>query len=236
MRYIYSITISLFLLGCSTNDIDYTLARMAGNKPAGFFALNSVEEVNKWSFKTKDYKALPPMTYKKDWGLMSPWNGAYIYGGISFGIENPDVNEKGLSVGYGINMSSSITTYEEREKAIEYKKNQYIQSNIKYGKDKYGREGNINVHYETHGKENYPCIVREVRDIKRGIKKISYDCYKFNPERTMAKSVVIRLVYTKSPTLPKELEPLAKEYTYKDLLKRSQRVLDSLYIKDGWDE
>jgi hypothetical protein len=47
---------------------------------------------------------------------------------------------------------------------------------------------------------------------------------------------VIRLVYTKVPTLPKELEALAQEYTYEDLLKRSQRVLDSLYIKDGWEE
>jgi hypothetical protein len=115
MKYIYSILISLFLLGCSTKDIDDVLAATSGNKPPQFFKFTSPEKVEKWYFETKDYKALPPQTYQKDWELMSPWNGAYIYGGISFGIENPDVNEKGLSIGYGINMNSSSGKYEKRE-------------------------------------------------------------------------------------------------------------------------
>ena len=97
-------------------------------------------------------------------------------------------------------------------------------------------EGNIHVHYETHGREHYPCIVNERRNLKRGVKEIIYDCYKFNPERMMAKSVVISFIYTKSPNLPKQYKQLAKEYTYEDLLKRGERVLDSLYIKDGWEE
>jgi hypothetical protein len=42
--------------------------------------------------------------------------------------------------------------------------------------------------------------------------------------------------YTKAPTFPKELESLSKEYTYEDLQERAKRMLDSLYIKDGWDE
>ncbi len=166
---------SLFLFGCSTKDIDDVLAATSGNKPPQFFKFTSPEKVEKWYFETKDYKAFPPQTYKKDWELMTPWNGAYIYGGISFGIEH-------------------------------------------------------------HGKENYPCVVIETGYSDRGVKKKSYDCYKFNPERTTAKRVLVSLIYTKSPNLPKRYQSLAKEYTYEDLLKRSKRVLDSLYIKNGWDE
>jgi len=97
-------------------------------------------------------------------------------------------------------------------------------------------EPNDTLTIEHYGKENYPCIVIKTSKPKQGKKEKIYACYKFNPKRTIAKSMTIHLTYTKSPTLPKELEPLAKEYTYEDLLKRSQRVLDSLYIKDGWDE
>jgi len=219
-------------LGCSTNDIDYTLARMAGNKPAGFFALDSVEEVNKWSFETNDYKALPPNTYKKDWELMSPWNGAYIYGGISFGIENTDVNEKGLLVGYGINMNSSIDKYGDRAKAVDTKDYNYI-SDLK---NTYTNKKMAKMYYEVHGKENYPCIVTETGFSDRGVKTKSYGCYKFNKEKTKAKKVGITFIYTKSQKLPQAYQNLAKEYTYEDLLKRGQRVLDSLYIKDGWEE
>ena len=99
-----------------------------------------------------------------------------------------------------------------------------------------GETINVNLHYETHGKENYTCIVNSSYNLNQGVYEKYYGCYKFNKQRTMAKKVGITFIYTKSPTLPKKLEPLAKEYTYEDLLKRGQRVLDSLYIKDGWDE
>lgn len=99
-----------------------------------------------------------------------------------------------------------------------------------------GETINVNLHYEIYGKENYTCLVNESYNDKYGKKVKYYGCYKFNKERTKAKKVGIRLIYTKSPTLPEELEPLAEEYTYEDLLQRSQRVLDSLYIKDGWDK
>lgn len=235
MKYIYSIIISLLLLGCSTNDIDYTLARMAGNKPAQFFYFATPEKVEQWYFETKDYMALPPKTYKKDWELMSPWNGAYIYGGISFGIENPDVNEKGLSIGYGINMSSSVYPSTDREKEIERGNEKYIHEKYQQGKEKNGRKYYINAHLEKLGKENYQCLVFEDYT-PRGVKTRTYDCYKFNPERTKTKNVVISFIYTKSPNLPEQYKHLTDEYTYEDLLKRSQRVLDSLYIKDGWEK
>jgi len=63
-----------------------------------------------------------------------------------------------------------------------------------------------------------------------------YICSKFNPERTKTKNIIISFIYTRVPNLPKELEPLAKEYTYEDLQRRSKRILDSLYIKDGWEK
>ena len=61
--------------------------------------------------------------------------------------------------------------------------------------------------------------------------KISFGCYKFNATRTKAKIIGVNLTYNK-PNDPR----LAEEYTYEDLQKRSQRILDSLYIKDGWEK
>ena len=49
-------------------------------------------------------------------------------------------------------------------------------------------------------------------------------------ELTKAKKVHIRLTYNK-PKNPS----LAKEYTYEDFQQRAKRILDSLYIKDGWE-
>lgn len=121
------------------------------------------------------------------------------------------------------------------EREIERGNEKYIHEKYQQGKEKNGRVYYINAHLETLGKENYQCLVFE-EYTPRGVKMKTYDCYKFNPERTIVKNVVIIFTYTKSPTLPKELEALAKEYSYEDLLKQSQRVLDSLYIKDGWDD
>ena len=211
------------------------LAAASGNKPPQFFKFTSPERVEKWYFETKDYKALPPQTYQKDWKLMSPWNGAYIYGGISFGIENQDVNEKGLSIGYGINMNSSVYPYTDREREIERGNKKYILEKYQQGKEKNGREYYINAHLEKVGKEKYQCLVFEDYT-PRGVKTKTYDCYKFNPEKTMVKNVVISFIYTKSTKLAEQYQSLAKKYTYEDLLKRSQRVLDSLYIKDGWEK
>jgi hypothetical protein len=101
---------------------------------------------------------------------------------------------------------------------------------------KYDIEGNINVHYETQGKENYICIVKETKDNRKNEISKTYDCHKFNKKRAMAKGVVITFTYSKSIDYPKETSDLIKDYTYEDLQERAKRMLDSLYIKDGWDE
>lgn len=116
----------------------------------------------------------------------------------------------------------------EREREIETHNVQYMRKLTRWLKP------NDILTIEHHGKENYPCVVIEAGYSNRGVKKKSYDCYKFNQERTMAKRVLVDFIYTKSPNLPEQYKHLTQEYTYEDLLKRSQRVLESLYIKDGW--
>ena len=128
-----------------------------------------------------------------------------------------------------------------RERALERGDDAYIANMYKQGSEKNGRIYYINAHIEHHGKENYPCLVSEdytpANQYLRTNTTIKYiSCYKFNPERTMKKTIAIRLIYTRVPNLPKELEPLANEYTYEDLQQRAQRVLDSLYITDGWEK
>jgi len=208
------------------------MAAMAGNRPPAFFKFTSPQKVDSWHFETKDYKALPPKTYKKDWELMSPWNGAYIYGGISFGIENPDEFEVGGTyIGYGINISSHIYPYDKTEDdALQRGDAEYFKKRYRWIKP----EDKVSI--EHHGKENYPCLVVKQIFKKRGRIEKLYRCFKHNKEKTKEKEVSINFIYTHSSNLPKRYERLAKEYTYEDLLKRGKRVLDSLYIKDGWDE
>ncbi|MFA5461979.1 MAG: hypothetical protein WC274_07870 [Sulfurimonas sp.] len=230
MKYIYSIFISLFFLGCSTNDIDYTLARMAGNKPAQFFYFATPSDANQYMFHHKDFDMLMPQTKEIDWIDMGGWNGAYIYGGIGVGLDIKEVTKYGGVLSYGINMNSSIYPYTDREREIENKIKNFSPQRTRPD----GETINVNLHYETHGKEDYTCIVNSSYNLNRGVYEKYYGCYKFNQEKTKAKKVGITFIYTKSPNLPQAYQHLAKEYTYEDLLKRSQRVLDSLYIKDDW--
>jgi len=79
-------------------------------------------------------------------------------------------------------------------------------------------------------------VPQNSQDKKQGLQRKIYNCYKFNPARTIAKRVKIILVYTKVLSLSSKYKTLAKEYTFQDLEKREKRVLDSLYIKDGWSK
>lgn len=236
--------VHIVLSGCSAQRVVDTYnglsVAMSGNKPPTFFKVNSVEEANNLKLTSKHFSVLMPTVKQDDFIKMGGWYGMNMYNGetISIGLnQHPVGSGKGVGfVHYDVQFSSFVYPYTERERAVEYKNKSYIQTHMQYGKNKYGREGNINVHYEIHGKEHYSCIVKESKDTGNGEYAISYDCHKFNPDRTMAKGVVISLTYTRVPNLPKKLEALANEYTYEDLQKRSQRILDSLYIKDGWEK
>ncbi len=232
-----SMVVVLMLSGCSTHDvsdaIDDALVATSGNKPPKFFAFASLSRANGYIMDHKDFTFMMPLTKERDWSKMSGWNGAYIYGGISVGVEKLREKTRGKILGYGFNFSSSVGKYGERAQATETKDENYI----KMIRKKYQYPKNSKVYYETHGKENYPCIVNEVINPKRsvpGVRTKSYGCYKFNPEKTMYKTLGVTLVYTKSPKLPSQYKTLAKEYTYQDLQNRAKRTLDSLYIKDGW--
>ncbi len=126
----------------------------------------------------------------------------------------------------------------QRERRIINKDLSYIQTSplTQYRKHKNGEETNVNIHYETHGKENYSCIVSSSKDDKHGKQAIAYGCYKANIKENLSKRVTIELTYSKSPDFPKETLELIKDYTYEDLQERAKRMLDNLYIKDGWDE
>jgi len=228
------LTLSLILsfIGCSTHDvsntIDNTLAQAAGNKPAKFFNFTEPKYVHRWKFRHKDYEALSPFTKDNDWSKMSGWDGGYFGNSIAIGLRQ---GRKGQynGISYALDIHTSILNYTDREKAIETNDIDHIKNRIRLDK-----EDKLTI--EHHGKGNYPCVVVDTYDKKRGIRKKIYDCYKFNLIRTKAKDVTIVLIYTKSPNLPSKYKSLAKEYTYKDLQKRAKRVLDSLYIKDGWSK
>lgn len=112
-----------------------------------------------------------------------------------------------------------------RERAIENGDVAFLRSVIKI-------DDTDTLFIKKFGKERYVCTVMEYTNTQYANKKyVGYECYKHNKNKTQAKSVHIRLTYNK-PNNPR----LAEEYTYEDLQKRSQRILDSLYIKDGWEK
>ena len=232
MKYMNYIVLSVLLIslfeGCSTNDIDYALARASGNKPATFFRFTSPKKVDEWYFKKDEFVALPPKTYRKDWQLMGGWNGAYIYGGISFGVENKDVNSVGLKIGYSIVFSTSHGKVGEYERAVMRRDEAWFRNNIKI-------DSEDKLWFENRGKENYVCQVMQYTKKKYpGNKYITYECYKFDPTRTKYQSVQIELIYHRSPKLPAKYRHLANVYTFSDLKRRAKRTLDSLYIKKWW--
>ncbi|WP_323588142.1 hypothetical protein [Aliarcobacter butzleri] len=177
------------------------------------------------------------------WGVMTSNNSYSIYTAEKIPINQQQaINDY---VNYSIHLSSYISPYSAKDRALENGDEEFLRKyyNSYVGKITINKEVEQKPLYlEHYGKENYPCEVREFlrplgtygMQVETYYKRIS--CLKSNSEKTMAKTVSIELIYTKAPTFPKELESLSKEYTYEDLQERAKRMLDSLYIKDGWDE
>lgn len=227
--YILIFLVLTILSGCSAqrvvdsyNDLS---VKVAGNNPPTFFKVDSVEEANNLKLMSKHFNVSMPTVKQNDFKNMGGWHGSFHGKDLStlylykFGF-------------YHIEFTSSVYPYAERERAIENKINNFPSQRAKPN----GETIDINLHYEMHGKEKYTCLVNESYNEKLGERKKHYGCYKFNPKRTTVKKVSIDLTYTSIPNLPNELELLANEYTYEDLQQRAQRVLDSLYIKDGWEK
>ena len=227
--YTVMFVVHFTLSGCNAQNIvnsyNNLSVRLAGNTPPTFFKVDSIEETNDLKLMSKHFTALMPMVREKDFKDMGGWHGSfhgkdlttlYLY---KFGF-------------YHLEFTSSTYPYTDRERAIENKINNFPSQRTKSN----GEIIDVNLHYETHGKEKYICLINESYNVKLGERKKHYGCYKFNPERTAVKKISIDLTYTRVPNLPEELEALANEYTYEDLQKRLQRILDSLYIKDGWEK
>lgn len=148
---------------------------------------------------------------------MGGWDGMSMRDGKTIVLGLKD------SIVYHVELTVSTMAYTER--AIESGDIRYLRSVIKIDNtDKF--------YIKKFGKEQYICTVMEYTNAQYPNKQyVGYECYKHNNNKTQSKSIHIRLTYNK-PNDPR----LVEEYTYEDLKIRSQRILDSLYIKDGWEK
>lgn len=215
------------------------------NQPGQTAVLNVFTSADKfnhhWMLKHEHYEAATPVAKDGDWNeMMRGW----ITGQSDSGHGLHLMTKKDSYLAYDIDFYVSITPYTDADRALENGDEEFIRKyyNSYVGKQ-YGNGDIVRIPFQIkhYGKESYPCTVTETyRPMGKGWNTETYfkyiECSKFNPERTMAKGIGIKLIYTRVPNLPKELEPLAREYTYEDLQKRSRRILDSLYIKDGWEK
>ena len=256
MKWINKTLLIVFIIfgvnGCSDKQIENSILHaeiaISGYKAPKFFHFSNVNDANHYMFHQKDFEIMMPQAKKNDWIEMEGWDGLFINGkdnGFAVGLDQKVATSKGGWISYHISVSSSIGKYTEEDKQLELANNEFFKKKYKKRVYDFGHghkeTSRINVHLKHFGKENYPCFVSEIRDEtinKFGEKtvkyKIFYRCYKFNSSRTKSKSVIITLTYTKNPNLPAKYKTLAKEYTYADLKRRARRMLDSLYIKDGW--
>ena len=228
------LVISVVLASCDTNHIDYTLARASGNKPAQFFYFSNPSDANNYRFHHKVFDIDMLQAYQKDWKLMGGWSGAFIYGGIGIALDIKEVNTIGDIFSYGINITTYKDKVGEHQRAVMRRDVGWYRRKFPMREYQKNEIGAIDLHFETKGKEGYTCVVSDYINTKRGIKGKVYNCYKFNPNKTKYTKVQIELIYNKAPNLPKKYKHLAKQYTYADLKRRAKRMLDSLYIKDGW--
>ena len=235
MKYIFLFIIVFTFNGCSPksleNSIENLFVASSGNKPPSFFKIANVETMRDYVFDMPDYTIALPSVKEEDFTLMNGWEGATSYN------KNMGIYLDNYGVLYHVYIATTTYKYTEREKTIDYKIDNFPKQRTRPD----GETIDMNVHYETHGKENYTCIVNEIYHEKFGKKEKLFGCYKFNGQKTKAKHVSIYLTYHKSPysdspNFSKETLYLIKDYTYEDLQERAKRMLDSLYIKDGWDE
>ena len=178
------VVFTISFVGCSTNDVTRSvedgMVSMAGNKPAQFFHFTAPKYANKWKFRHKDYEALSPLTKNEDWTKMGGWGGSYIGNSIAFSLHQIPRGTQGDNwISYAFNISTSISNYTEWDSALEAEDMIFYNEKMPQSIDKYGKIKRMNVHIEHHGKENYPCVVWEERDSKRGIKIKTYSGHKF---------------------------------------------------------
>lgn len=256
MKLLLLIGMILFISGCSSkppltmykNDEQMVLKDSFVDLPMPFIYPSMENQNYIRCFKEQFCSLFPIMKDidfkdKRYWGVMTSNDSYSIYT-----AENTPINQQQAVndyVNYSIHLSSYISPYSAKDRALENGDEGFLRKyyNSYVGKITINKEVEQKPLYVEHyGKENYSCEVREFlrplgtygMQVETYYKRIS--CLKSNSEKTMAKTVGIELIYTKAKDLPKELESIAKDYTYEDLQQRAKRMLDSLYIKDGWDD
>lgn len=256
MKLLLLIGMILFISGCSSkppltmykNDEQMVLKDSFVDLPMPFIYPSMENQNYIRCFKEQFCSLFPIMKDidfkdKRYWGVMTSNDSYSIYT-----AENAPINQQQAVndyVNYSIHLSSYISPYSAKDRALENGDEGFLRKyyNSYVGKITINKEVEQKPLYVEHyGKENYSCEVREFlrplgtygMQVETYYKRIS--CLKSNSEKTMAKTVGIELIYTKAKDLPKELETIAKDYTYEDLQQRAKRMLDSLYIKDGWDK
>jgi hypothetical protein len=78
MKYIKNfILFIIFFIGCSqkdiTNNLDNSMASMAGNRPPSAFRFLDYKQVNDAKFGFKDFEVLLPYAKPDDWVSMGGW-------------------------------------------------------------------------------------------------------------------------------------------------------------------
>ena len=259
MKLLLLIGMILFISGCSSkppltmykNDEQMVLKDSFVDLPMPFIYPSMENQNYIRCFKEQFCSLFPIMKDidfkdKRYWGVMTSNDSYSIYT-----AENTPINQQQAVndyVNYSIHLSSYISPYSAKDRALENGDEGFISKKYKQGIEERGgtyyqngRIYYINAHIEKHGKENYSCVVYEEFNPSKESYKVetrakTFSCIKPNLEKTITKRVSIILTYTKAKDLPKELESIAKDYTYEDLQQRAKRMLDSLYIKDGWDD
>ena len=220
MKYMF-VLFALLLSGCGGNDAN--ILSNTGKKIPAYFTITDKKTMDEFIFDTKKFSFKFPASKLSDFSQIGKWHGVSIRDGhtISFGLD----------MYYSISISTDYTVrkYGERERAIVNNDITSLRTRMPKKVTKRGEIYNITLKTIKLGKEDYSCIVRESSYPKYDKRKISYGCHKLNSSHTKVRDVAITLTYNK-PNNP----ALAKEYTYQDLKRRAKRMLDSLYIKDGW--
>ena len=226
MKYIYILLITFLLSGCNGNQLEHAIEKgmiaTSGNKPPTSFKVANLQTMKDYVFNMNGYTIAMPSSIKEDFKNNKAWAGFTHY--------NKDITLY-LEGYYHITVSTSgkVRKYGERERAIKNNNIKYLRTRMPKRFKKNGEVMNITLNTMHGGKEKYSCTIRTHSYLKYGKQEIGYGCFKSNKNKTKIKYVSISLTYNK----PKD-PTLAKQYTFIDLKRRAKRMLDSLYIKDGW--
>lgn len=247
------------------NSIENLFIASSGNKPPSFFKIANTQTMRDYVFDVKDATFSLLSANEKDFTTMGGWEGSTSYGkdvvlhmskyGILYHIHITSSiypyteRERAIENGDVAYINKLFHQYHPN-KDISFQK---------YGKENYLCEVmpvTRDIHFNANReKSSFGCykfnpdrtMVKEigitltysnvsVSQAEEFCKRRLLECQeKQYPYPNWIKNCNEAKISC-SPENLKNGQELANEYTYEDLQKRSQRILDSLYIKDGWEK